>query len=378
MAMPASPSLSRAVARFVRRRQLWGPSDRIAVAVSGGSDSVALAFILRDLERLSLGRVAGVIHVNHQLRGAESDADEAFCVALAARLGWPIDVSHADVARLARDRKLSVEAAAREARYKRFEPAAERLGATVVVTGHTADDQAETVLLRLLRGAGTRGLSGIRARRGLYARPLLECRRAGLQRELARRHETFREDASNLDHAMPRNRLRHELMPVVERLAPGGVRALARLAALAEDVEAVLAGAAIETVRSVVLSRVGEPERPGAIEIDAAALRAAPPAIGRRVLRALVAELLPGAAPSAVHLQAIWDLARADKGKGHVDLAGLTVDRRGAIVTLRPGLKARPPGRPDRSLRRTEAGSSDPARQAPKDGMVILRLRANK
>jgi tRNA(Ile)-lysidine synthase len=179
---------------------------------------------------------------------------------------------------------------------------------------------------------------------------LLDCRRAGLRRELARRQETFREDASNADRAMPRNRLRHELMPVVERLAPGGVRALARLAGLAEDDEAVLTGGAIETARSVVLSRVGEPDGSGAIDIDAAALRSVPPAIGRRVLRALVAELQPGAAPSAAHLQAIWDLVRADTRKGHLDLAGLTVER---------------------SLRRKAAGS-------PKGGVVTLKLRANE
>src|SRR5262245_28854313 len=121
----ASPSdsllarvLARAVARFVRGRRLWGADDRIAVAVSGGSDSVALAFIVRDLERVGLGHPAGLIHVNHQLRGAESDADEAFCAALAARLGWSFEVSRVDVARRARDRKQSIESAARGARYE--------------------------------------------------------------------------------------------------------------------------------------------------------------------------------------------------------------------------------------------------------------------
>jgi tRNA(Ile)-lysidine synthase len=337
-----STPLSRAVARFVRRRRLWGADDRIAVAVSGGSDSVALAFITRDLERLSLGRPAGLIHVNHQLRGAESDADEAFCRALAARLGWPIEVARVDVARRARERRQSMEAAAREARYACFERAAVRLNATVVVTGHTADDQAETVLLRLLRGAGTRGLSGIRARRGLYARPLLESRRSELRRDLARRGETFREDASNLDVAIPRNRLRRDLMPVVEQIAPGGVRALARLAGLAEDDEAALEGAAIEMARTVVLSRVGDAGRTVSIDIDAAALSRLPPAIGRRVVRALVREMAPESAPRAVHLQAIWSLVRADKPKGHLDLAGFVVRRRGGVISLVPAGGDRP------------------------------------
>jgi tRNA(Ile)-lysidine synthase len=353
IAMPAALSLSRAVARFVRRRRLWGASDRIAVAISGGSDSVALAFVLRDLEGVKLGKVAGLIHINHQLRGADADADEAFCAALAARLGWPIEIARVDVARLAREQHISLEAAARAARYTCFAAAAEKLGASVVATGHTADDQAETVLLRLLRGAGTRGLSGIRARRDIYARPLLECRRAALRRDLDVRGETYRDDLSNLDVSIPRNRLRHALMPVIEQLAPGGVRALARLASLAQDDEAVLTMRAIKTARDVVLSPVG-PGRADAIDIDAPALSRVPPAIGRRVLRALAAEIAPGTAFEAVHLQAVWDLVRADKPKGHLDLSGLAVERRRDVLTLK---------RRERSLSTEGAGVSRASRR---------------
>jgi len=355
--MAAAPSVSRAVARFVRRRRLWRSSDRIAIAISGGSDSVALAFILRDLEGVKLGRVAGLIHVNHQLRGADADADEAFCAALAARFGWPIDIARVDVARLAGERHLSIEAAARAARYACFADAAAKLGASVVVTGHTADDQAETVLLRLLRGAGTRGLSGIRARRGIYARPLLECRRVALQRDLLVRGETYRDDRSNLDLAIPRNRLRHALMPVVEQLAPGGVRALARLASLAQDDEAVLTKRAIETARDVVLSPVG-PGRAGAIEIDARSLSRVPPAIGRRVLRGVIGEIAPGTAVGAVHLQAVWDLVQADKLKGKLNLPGLAVERRGRVLSVRTsGIEPGTPGTAGRSLSNKEGAA---------------------
>jgi tRNA(Ile)-lysidine synthase len=359
--MPPARTLERAVARFVRRRRLWGEDDRIAVAVSGGSDSVALAFIVRDLERIGLGHPVGLIHVNHQLRGAESEADEAFCAALAARLEWPIDVARVDVTRAARERGQSIESAARDARYACFERAAERLRATVVVTGHTADDQAETVLLRLLRGAGTRGLSGIRPRRGIYARPLLECRRADLRDDLARRGEAFRDDSSNLDLSIPRNRLRQSLMPVIEAMAPGGVRALARVAGLAEEDEAVLTRAAIETARTLVLSREGAPGRAEALEIDGAALRSIEPAIGRRAVRALAAEVAPRATLGAVQLQAIWRLAQADKPKGHLDLAGLTVDRRGDVLRFMPELETRPPAR--RAERRPLRGAE---KQGPK------------
>jgi tRNA(Ile)-lysidine synthase len=369
--MPAVRALERAVARFVRRRRLWGADDRIAVAVSGGSDSVALAFIVRDLERLCLGHPAGLIHVNHQLRGADSDADEAFCAELAGRLGWPLDVSHVAVTRAPGQ---SIEAAARDARYACFETAAVRLGATVVVTGHTADDQAETVLLRLLRGAGTRGLSGIRARRGRYARPLLECRRADLRRDLARRGEPFREDRSNLDPAIPRNRIRHSLLPVIEAIAPGGVRALSRLAGLAEEDEAVLMTAAIETARSLVLSRVGSAGRVEALGLDAAALRSVPPAIGRRVVRALVAELAPRATPGAGELQAIWRLVQADNKRGHLDLKGFTVDRDGGRLRFQAVRRAPASQREGRT-----GGPEGTVRAtAPEPGVVILKARAKE
>ncbi len=306
--------------------------------------------MLHDLAAAGRAAVAGLIHVNHLLRGAESDADEAFCRALALRLGWPIEVARVDVGARARATSQSIEAAAREVRYEWFETAAARLGATVILTGHTADDQAETVLMRLLRGAGTRGLSGIRARRGPYARPLLDCRRAGLRAYLLARGETFREDASNQDPAIPRNRVRLELVPVIERLAPAGVRALARLASFAADDETYLTGAAIEKASDVVQ---GTPRAAGeSIDLDVRALTGLPPALGRRLLRELAARVAPRAALGAAHLQDVWALALADKPDGGLDLPGLAVRRRGGVMTLMPGLKTRPPAEsPGRSLK---------------------------
>ncbi len=333
------------------RQNLWSTADRIAIALSGGSDSVALTWLLHDLAQPGRVAVAGLIHVNHLLRGAESAADEAFCRALALRLGWPIEVARVDVAARARATSQSIEAAARDVRYEWFETAAATLGATVVVTGHTADDQAETVLMRLLRGAGTRGLSGIRARRGPYARPLLDSRRADLRAYLQARGEGFRDDASNQDPSIPRNRIRLELLPVIERLAPAGVRALARLASFAADDEAYLTGTAIERASGVVLSNArskGGQGTPGAaaesMDLDARELAALPPALGRRLIRELAAQVAPGAALGAAHLQDVWALVLADKSAGHLDLPGLSVRRRGGVMTLAPGLKTRPPG----------------------------------
>ena len=204
------------VARTIRQDCRVGAGDRVVAAVSGGSDSVGLAWILAELAARDRGpALVGLVHLNHQLRGSESDADEALCRALADRLHVPIAVGQVDVGARAEDARVSIEVAAREARYEFFESVVPALGATFVATGHTMDDQAETVMLRLLRGAGTRGLSGIRARRNNVIRPLLHCRRSDVRQLLVARGETWREDSSNDDVAILRNRIRHELMPVL-------------------------------------------------------------------------------------------------------------------------------------------------------------------
>jgi tRNA(Ile)-lysidine synthase len=321
------PPLATRVGRTIRHHALLVPADRVAVAISGGPDSVALVWLLRDVALTAGFSLAGLIHVNHGLRGAESAGDEAFCRALAARLDLPIEVQHLDTAALARAAGRSIEATARDARYAFFEVAAPRLDATAVATGHTLDDQAETVLLRLLRGAGIRGAAGIRIRRGPYVRPLLECRRTDVRRYLVARGERFREDSSNADRSIPRNRIRHDLVPAIEAIAPGGVRALARFAALAADDDAFLEHTAIEVAPSIVLSDEGR------LELDADRLASAPAPLARRVVRRLV-EAVSGRPLGAGHTDALVDLARADTLTGHLDLPGLAVERQGRLLAV--------------------------------------------
>jgi tRNA(Ile)-lysidine synthase len=319
----------------IRRHGLIAPADRVLVAISGGPDSVALALVLAELAAAGAGwTIAGLAHVHHGLRGADADADEAFCRTLAARLDVPIDVTRVDVAARARAAKRSIEAVARDARYAGLADAAARLGATCIATGHTLDDQAETVLLRLLRGAGMRGLSGIRVRRGAVVRPLLECRREQMRRFLARRGEAFRRDASNDDWAIARNRIRHDLLPVIDRIAPAGRRALARLAALASDLDGFLDQAVAEMVPRIVLS-----DEAGPVRLRAGELARLPPALARHLLVNLVGRTSPGVSLSGRHLEAIRTLAAADKDGGHLDLPGLVAERAGTTLTL--GARAR-------------------------------------
>lgn len=321
------------VARAIRDDCRIGAGDRVAVAISGGSDSVALFWLLRELAPDLGFELVGLIHVNHQLRGAESDGDEAFCRGLADRTAMPIVVASIDVAADAAVRGISIEVAARDARYACFEHAASAVAATIVATGHTLDDQAETVMLRLLRGAGTRGLSGIRARRGLVVRPLLHVRHAEARDYLIARDERWREDASNLDTTIARNRIRHELMPVLESLAPGAAVVLARTAGLAQDDEDYLMEAAIKNRSALVVSEEGSNS---ALEVDGVGLSVLPPAVARRLIRALATQVAPEVGFSAVHLEAVLGLAATDKPGGHLDLPGLIVEKRGAILRLQP------------------------------------------
>ncbi len=204
--------------------------DRVCVAVSGGADSVALLRLLLEL-RAELGVVLAVAHFNHGLRGEDSEADEAFVADLARHHGLEFFAGRADVREHALAAKLSVEAAGRELRYGWLTHLAEEQRFNSVATAHTLDDQAETVLLKFLRGAGTRGLAGIYPSLDVWdgdalriVRPLLCVTRDQVEAYLASLGQSWREDESNLDHRFARNRVRHSLLPLLEREYNANIR----------------------------------------------------------------------------------------------------------------------------------------------------------
>ena len=233
--------LAHVVERTIRRHALLAGGETVLVAVSGGADSVALLHILRELAptfRLTLH----VLHVDHGLR-ANAVRDTAFVRALGVRLGVPVDVAHVTLG------PGSVEAAAREARYAALEAWADRLGAERIAIGHSADDQAETVLMRLLDGAGVRGLAGIPPRRGRVIRPLIETRRQALRDELATAGLDWVEDETNRDPKFLRNRIRHELLPLLAAsYATDVVPSLARAARRARETVDALDRAATDAL----------------------------------------------------------------------------------------------------------------------------------
>ena len=217
---------------YIRERGLMRAGDRVCVAVSGGADSVALLRVLLEL-RSELGIVLSVAHFNHRLRGADSEADEAFVAELARQHDLEIFSGHGDVRDHALTSKLSMEAAARELRYCWLTSLAESHKLNEIATAHTLDDQAETVLLKFLRGAGSRGLAGIYPEmfRGAqkqihFVRALLCVTRDEVETYLTSLGQSWREDETNRDHRFARNRVRHELLPLLEREYNPNIRQL--------------------------------------------------------------------------------------------------------------------------------------------------------
>ena len=218
--------LAQSALAYVHAQELVRAGDRVGVAVSGGADSVALLLLMIEL-RKDLGIVLSVVHLNHQLRGPESDQDEVFVSQLASRHRLELICETRDVRACSEQHKLSLEAAARQVRQGFFERTLQTGALSKIATAHTLDDQAETVLLRLVRGTGLRGLGAIRPRitvrdesgqaAGEIVRPLLGIPRAGAREYLTEVGQDWREDSTNLDLKHTRNRVRRLLLPLLEK-----------------------------------------------------------------------------------------------------------------------------------------------------------------
>ena len=292
----------------------------MVLAVSGGPDSTAL---LHGAAWLAAGHGWHIVvaHLDHGLRAGS--ADEAATVAAgAARLGLPVEVRRTDVASLAASEHRSLEDAGRQARYRFLEELADRLGTgALIATAHTADDTAETMLLRLARGSGLRGVRGIPARRGRIVRPLLAVRRATLRAALDAAGIDYLIDPSNSAPAHARNRVRAELLPALERASPGAVEALLRFGRLAaddDDLLDVLASAELAARRAADGQSIDWHVPPAR-------------ALGRRTLRLALGD----PPPSAERIEALLDAAEGTRGGVSIELGG---GRRASVRERRIGL----------------------------------------
>lgn len=327
--------LSQGLLKHIRRQALLAAGDRVAVAVSGGADSVALLRLFTEL-RGELGITISVVHFNHKLREPESDEDEAFVAALAQGLGLELDRDQAEVGEYAKAHSLSLEAAGRRLRYGFFA----RLGSArklKVATAHTLDDQAETVMIKIVRGAGLRGLAAIHPQVAMgqepvvatILRPLLETRRREIEAYLKDIGQAWREDSSNRDTKFLRNRVRHVLMPLLR--AEFNPEVDERLAELAEIARAEDGHWKQE---HSALAELAVARADATVEIGLKSLRALPLAAQRRlVMGTLKAQGCP--APSFRQIEEVLNLARPEskRGRGTVELpGGITVrHRRGQL-----------------------------------------------
>jgi tRNA(Ile)-lysidine synthase len=357
-------------------RSLLRAGERVGVAVSGGADSTALLLALVEANTASaqnkqpLGVVLSAAHVHHGLRGAEADADEAFVRALCERLGVPLRVFRVDTAARQASAGEGLEEAARTLRYQ----ALRTLEADAVATAHTLDDQAETVLMKLLRGAWTEGLGGISpvvealethgpaarrgapgsssvsgdARSGRLIRPLLGVRRSEVEAFLRGRGQAWREDLSNRNLALTRNRVRHQLLPALRGFNPRVEEALARTAAIARDEEAfwqaevarllpqlLLPGRPVRGGGRAVGTAVGEAE----CAVEIARLAALPPALRRRLVRALAAHA--GVALGAEQTARVLALAGLETHPGVLGRPGSRLELHGGLRVERSAREIR-------------------------------------
>jgi len=277
-ARPAWTPVLQRVVRAIRKQRLFLTGQHLLVAVSGGPDSTALASLLMRLAPAWRLRLTAV-HINYRLRGAESDEDEASVAAFCKEQKLPLRILRLKVAK--QSGQSSLQALAREARYEAMQKLAKEIGAHRIAVGHTADDQAETMLLWLLRGAGLTGLAGMPSiRDSTVIRPLLSVTREQILDYLKQERLSYRQDSSNATDRYRRNRIRHELMPMLRSLSPKVVTLLQQSADLLREDERYLDQVTREQLAGLVQSQSG-----GALRINRRPFSILHPALQRRVLR---------------------------------------------------------------------------------------------
>ncbi len=305
-----------------RRERLFSAGDRVIAAVSGGADSMAMLWCLHSLQE-ELGITLCAAHFNHGLRGTEADEDEAFVRAFCAAHGIECFAGRADVAAFAKESGMTQEEAAREKRYEFLLS----LPCDRIATAHNADDNAETVLLHLLRGSGLRGLCGIPPKRGRIVRPMLSVTREEILLFLREEGVAWREDRTNEEDDCLRNRLRHHVMPLLYSEAPDLLKKLLRSCELLRGEDELL---------DKLAGKLLEPDGDG---YRIAPLLTADDALQKRALRLILRESLPQNAAQS-HIAALQSLLRSNDPSAQLDLPnGLTARRRYDTLAITEGGK---------------------------------------
>jgi len=300
---------------WIRRQKLIEDGDAILIALSGGADSVCLLRVLLALREKCNLRIFAA-HYNHQLRGAESMRDEQFVRGLCAQLDIPLTVGSGDVAGEAKRTGRSIEETAREMRYGFLAQTTKAVGAQKIATGHHGDDNTETVLLHLIRGAGLRGLAGIPPKRGQIVRPLLTISRQEILHYLAQLGQDFVEDGTNQETIYRRNAIRHLVMPVLQEQNPNLLQTISRQSEILRRDALFLDKLAMETFEQLQAEDH---------TLSAEALLALDPAIATRVISLAIQGA--GGEAEEVHVRQVLELAQNTNPSAQIDLRGFVVRR---------------------------------------------------
>ena len=312
MARNLAPRIISMVKGIIERYQMIEPRDHVGVAVSGGADSVVLLDILACLrDELDISLV--VLHLNHGMRGKEAERDQRFVEALSKEYALPYFDKMINCPAYIKEHSLSPQEAARELRYLFFEEAIQTHALDKVAIGQTADDQAETVLMRFLTGGGMRGLKGIPPLRGPYIRPLIDVWREELLAYARHKGLSFVEDSSNMKQAYLRNRVRHELLPHLSGYNPNIKERLLQLSQILSGDESYL-----ETLTDDVVKRIVTENDEASIAIPQ--LLALPPALRARVLQHAYMQLTSGGVLEYRHINSILRMIQGEGGSKRVTL----------------------------------------------------------
>ncbi len=335
------PNVTERIRNSIRRHRMISVRDAVLAAVSGGPDSVFMLHVLAGLQK-EFGFELKVAHLDHQFRGDESAADAEFVEDLAARLGLPCFTDREDVPQFLLSNAMSKQEAARMLRYRFLVKTSKLEYCQRIAFGHHADDQSETVLMRILRGAGPDGLAGIPPKRdGIIIRPILDIRRSEIMTYLDERDLDYRTDSSNLGTDYTRNRVRHELLPVLETYNPNISRSLVNLGTMMSSV-----AAHYDHLTDDALLRVVKNTTIGQIALDSGTFGGYDESLRRSIVRRVVADLRPDlTALPFLHVENVLNLAlRGEIGTG-VELPGriqVRLDHSGIIFQEGDGLPKLP------------------------------------
>ena len=365
--IPIEKKVLHTVRQTISDHRMVTREDAVLVAVSGGPDSVALVHVMLTLAAEYSLHLA-IAHLNHGLRGADSERDAEFVIALARQLEMPIYTEKKDVLAFQRSRRLSLEEAGRRLRYDFFEAVSSKYGFNKIALGHHRDDNAELVLINLLRGSGPLGLSGIAPVRGdKIVRPLIRLRRAEIIKYLAEKKLPFVTDASNTDPAFIRNKIRHHLIPELQTAYnPRIIETLSRLGEIMRAENQWFDDALKPALKQCVSSRTDQK-----ITLALHRFNQLPKAVKRRVIRKAIQGVKNDLKRiTLLHIDAILNLIEKDRVSGRLNLPdGILVMRNTAEVTIEKRCNIKK----SRNCRKFQTCSTDYQYPIPAAGTVLIK-----